>query len=152
MSDDLILTARRLARANPKRPKQADLKRAVSTAYYALFHTLARQCADLFIGAGAARSESAWSQVYRALDHGLARNACKQAAALGFPAEIVNFADFFVSMQEERHRADYDPDARYTRAETQLLIYNAEQAINALKRASRKDRRAFATLVLLKRR
>jgi hypothetical protein len=85
LSDDLIVTARRLARANPNRPRQADLRRAVSTAYYAVFHALARQCADRFVGTGHNRSRPAWQQVYRALDHGFAKNACFQAANLGFP-------------------------------------------------------------------
>src|ERR1019366_6311415 len=129
VSDDLIVTARRLAKANPARPRQADLKRAVSTAYYALFHALARQCADLLTGVGQDRSDPAWTQVYRSLEHGVARNACKAAANTGFPNGIVNFADTFVSMQEERRSADYDPDGRYTRPDVMLLISNAEQAI-----------------------
>lgn len=152
MSDDLIATARRLARANPRRPRHADLRRAVSTAYFALFHTLARQCADLFVGVGAARSEAAWVHVYLALAHGFAKNACIQVGKMRFPQDILNFADSFVSLQEERHRADYYPRARYSRAETLILISNAAQAIARLKKAPRPDKRAFAALVLLKRR
>jgi hypothetical protein len=60
VSHDLIATARRLAKASPKRPRQSDLKRGVSTAYYALFHALARDCADLLVGAGEARNDPAW--------------------------------------------------------------------------------------------
>ena len=36
--NDLLEQARHLANREPKRPKQASLRRAVSTAYYALFH------------------------------------------------------------------------------------------------------------------
>ena len=45
---DLISGARLLAQGNGRRgrPRQADLCRAVSTAYYALFHTLAGCGAD----------------------------------------------------------------------------------------------------------
>jgi uncharacterized protein (UPF0332 family) len=149
LPDDLIDTARRLARANPGRPRQADLKRAVSTAYYALFHALARQCADLLIGVGQNRSDPAWTQVYRSLEHGIAKNACKAAANTGFPGGIVTFANTFISMQEKRHSADYNPDARYTQADVLLLIRNAEQAIASLKGEPRKDRRAFAVSVLM---
>jgi uncharacterized protein (UPF0332 family) len=46
----LIVTARKLAKASPKKPRQADLKRAVSTAYYALFHALAKNAADQLVG------------------------------------------------------------------------------------------------------
>jgi hypothetical protein len=38
--NDLLEQARHLANREPKRPKQASLRRAVSTAYYALFHLL----------------------------------------------------------------------------------------------------------------
>lgn len=148
MSHDLIATARRLAKASPKRPRQSDLKRGVSTAYYALFHALARECADLLVGVGDARSDAAWSQVYRTLEHGVAKNSCKAAAARGFPADIVSFADTFVVLQEERHRADYDPLARFVRAEVLVLIDNAEQAIRDLSSAPRSDRKAFAVWVL----
>lgn len=150
--NDLIVTARRLARATLHKPKQADLKRAVSTAYYALFHALAEQCADLLVGRGRARNTAAWNQVYRALEHGFAKNACRQTAGLGFAREIVDFADMFAKLQDERHRADYDPAARYTRAEAQTFITDAEQAIRAFNASAREDRKAFAVLVLLKRR
>ena len=43
---DLMQAARALA----ERPTQAWLRRAVSTAYYAMFHTLAASAADLFLG------------------------------------------------------------------------------------------------------
>lgn len=152
LAADLLTTARRLARANPKKPRQADLRRATSTAYYALFHAFAQSSADLLVGTGAARSDGAWTQTYRALDHGFAKKACGQASALSFPTDIVNAADQFVLLQEERHSADYDPDARYTRAQVLQLIQDAESAIAALKNAPKKDQRAFAVLLMLKRR
>ncbi|MBB3165739.1 hypothetical protein FHS25_006251 [Rhizobium laguerreae] len=51
-------------------------------------------------------------------------------------------------LQEERHRADYDPLARYVRAEVLVLIDNCEQAIKDLAFAPRSDRKAFAVWVL----
>ena len=38
--NDLLEQARHLANREPKRPKQASLRRAVSAAYYTLFHLL----------------------------------------------------------------------------------------------------------------
>lgn len=148
MSIDLISTARRLAKASPKRPRQSDLKRGVSTAYYALFHSLARECADLLVGTGDTRSDPAWVQVYRALEHGIAKNSCKTAATKTFPNGVLSFADTFVTMQEERHRADYDPEARFARPDVLVLIDNCEQAIRDLLAAPRSDRKAFAVWVL----
>src|SRR6266478_1063436 len=39
-ADDLLELAQDLANKEPTNPKQASLRRAVSTAYYALFHLL----------------------------------------------------------------------------------------------------------------
>ena len=83
---DLVQTARRLVESGAPQPTQADLRRAVSTAYYALFHCLAGTAADLLTGASRGKE---WHQVYRALEHGKARDACRQQAAMRtFPKEI----------------------------------------------------------------
>lgn len=152
MSDDLIATARRLAKASPRRPRQADLKRAISTAYYALFHALARNAADSLVGVGQNRPNKAWAQAYRALEHGFARTACGQVRTLGFPAPLCACADAFLTLQQARHDADYDPDQRVTRADAMAAISLAEQAIRHLRRSSRKDRLAFAVQLLFKKR
>lgn len=48
--DDLLRQAERLAKLDPKRPRQANLRRAVSSAYYALFHFLVDQSCRAAIG------------------------------------------------------------------------------------------------------
>ena len=40
LQQDLLRQARHLATKEPRRPSQASLRRAVSAAYYALFHLL----------------------------------------------------------------------------------------------------------------
>ena len=80
--DDLIRIAEHLASGGVGggigRPVQAELRRAVSATYYALFHALARCCANMLVGVAtpASRSQQAWTQVYRALEHGHAKNQC----------------------------------------------------------------------------
>ncbi|MEX2647574.1 MAG: hypothetical protein WD673_01015 [Alphaproteobacteria bacterium] len=148
----MIVTARRLARARPKKPRQADLKRAISTAYYALFHALAQNAADCLAGTGAKRPAKAWSQAYRALEHGFAKSACEQARSLGFPPTICSCADAFVTLQQARHDADYDPHYRVLRDEALAAIALAEQAIQDLKASARSDRLGFAVQLLLKKR
>jgi len=61
-------------------------------------------------------------------------------------------AGLFLELQEERHRADYDPTARYTRQEANEIVGRADQAIRDLRRAPRNDRTAFAALALIRRR
>ena len=78
---DFIETARHLTTSSSGRPRQSDLRRAVSTAYYALFHCLAICCANMLVGGpGASRSEAAWRQAYRALNHG-AKKRCAPCTA-----------------------------------------------------------------------
>ncbi len=149
-SQDLIKTARRLTKVNRGRPMQASLRRAISTAYYAVFHSLARIAADLIVGAD--RNE-AWHQAHRALEHGSAKNAClNQGAMLKFPLEIQEFAFAFATLQDARQRADYSLEDRYSQVDANTAIKMAHDAIGALKKAGTKDRRRFVAHVLFKRR
>jgi hypothetical protein len=148
---DLITTARELITTTDGKPRQSNLSRAISTAYYALFHTLARCCADMMIGGTAAvRSGGAWRQVYRALDHGSAKNACQNNDISKFPKEIQDFANTFVTMQAKRHAADYDPKAKAFKSAVAIDIDTVESVISGFNKSAVKDRRAFAAWVLFK--
>ena len=48
--EHLLQMAADLVEINPGRSRRAYLCRAVSTAYYAMFHSLARACADSLAG------------------------------------------------------------------------------------------------------
>ena len=153
MIDDLIALAKRLAKASPSKPRQADLKRAVSTAYYAVFHAMAKNVADTMAGVvKSKRSEKAWAHAYRGLQHGDAKTACEGVRNLNFSSEIKDCADAFVELQSARHAADYDPLHRLTRAKAILAVQKAEYAIAKLRSADAKDRRAFAVQVVIKKR
>lgn len=149
---DFIATARDLVEASPRgRPREANLRRAISTTYYALFHCIAVCCADMLVGGtGARRSQPAWRQAYRALDHGIARKRCERSEMISrFPIEIQDFAELFVLMQEERHRADYDPDTSFYKVYVRIRIAQAAIHIKRFNKVPVKDRRAFAVYVLL---
>lgn len=105
----------------------------------------------MLVGSRAAAPQ-AWSQVYRALEHGFAKNACKQIRALGFSDDIMQCADAFTRLQEMRHTADYDPDERYSLVDALFADWLAEDALTALRSASRSERRAFSVQLLLKKR
>ncbi len=47
LHDDLLEQAKHLANREPRRPKQASLRRAISAAYYALFHLLVDEATKL---------------------------------------------------------------------------------------------------------
>ena len=97
-----------------------------------------------------ARSKHAWRQTYRAVEHGHAKNQCKNGKIKEFPKDVEDFAALFIEAQEARHRADYDPDSRYTRSEALVLIKRVEEAISAFKKVAKSDRRAFAAFVVMK--
>ena len=102
--EEMIRIARQLAAGHlgsrVGRPRQADLRRAVSAAYYALFYALAACAADTLIGPNPAnRIEPLWLQTYRTLEHGYARERCRGAMMGLFPLEIREFAQQFVDMQ-----------------------------------------------------
>ena len=149
---DFIATARDLSGANRKgRPRETNLRRAVSTTYYALFHCLAACCADVIVGGTRAnRSHSAWNQAYRALNHGTTRHQCEHRRLIAkFPADIQSFAKLFVDLQLKRHRADYDPDSSFSRKEVIQDVLEAERVIQRFMMVPLRDRRAFVAHVLL---
>ena len=157
---DFIATAQDLAGANRRgRPRETNLRRAVSTTYYALFHCLAACCADMVVGgSGSNRSRAAWRQAYRALQHGPARQRCERQKIIAkFPDEIKDFADLFVDMQKKRHSADYDPSPTatynlgtpFSKSDVTQDISAAKDVINRFSKAPVRDRRAFAVYVLL---
>lgn len=151
---DLIDTARGLLRHNNGRPRQADLRRALSTLCYALFDCLARDAADTLIGGKKAdRSQPAWTQVYRSLEHGTVTHKCSQDSRLRqFPSDIQDFAALFVSMQEKRPKADYDPEGQFYKSGVELDLGGCAEAFAQFGSAHKKDRRAFAAFILLKNR
>lgn len=151
---DFIDVARQLVDgAGPRRPRQAYLRRAVSTSYYALFHTICGNVADLLVDKRS-QGDPAWVWAYRTLDHGSARTGCNYAgSSKQFPPSIQEFANEFVQAQEKRHKADYDPSAHFRRSDVLQDIDDAEKVIGGLKVARTSARKAFiARLVLYKKR
>ena len=152
---DLIPHARELALLDQEgRPRQVNLKRAMSTAYYAMFHTLCRIFADSLVGtAGTRRSSPAWNQAYRAIEHGHAKSQCKnQEVIASFPETIRKFAENFVVLQELRHEADYDPAISFRRYEVLNAIDMAEGMINNLLNSNANDRKDFIVWIAMKKR
>ena len=136
------------------RPRRADLRRALSDAYYAMFHALAWAIANSLAGATPARRDpEAWRRAYRALEHGYARNQFRNQSEMDrFPPEIRGFGQAFVMMQARRHLADYDPYDNPKRREVIQFITEAEGAIALLEGAPPAVRRSLALYVLLRNR
>ena len=126
----------------------------MSTAYYALFHETCRTAAGCLIGSTrASRSQPAWLQAYRAVEHRAFDEVQRKGAVLNrFPAPVQEFVALLVEAKEARHRADYDPAARFTLSDTLTMIERVESAISNLREVGKKDRTAFAAFVVFRRR
>ena len=148
---DLIAHAERLTAVAKRKPYQADMRRAVSAAYYALFHAVAAAAADTLIGATAGqRSSVTWRRVYRSLDHGFAKAQCLARGSTPIPTALRDTADAFVQLQELRHDADYDPFVSFLLEDVRAHIVQANSAISHLAEASVADRQAFAAWLVFR--
>ncbi|MCC7422285.1 MAG: hypothetical protein IT428_18560 [Planctomycetaceae bacterium] len=152
MHEDLFRQARRLATLDPKRPRQANLRRAVSSAYYAAFHALIDgSCRMVF---GGQHQQAPFRQVLgRAFSHSVMKEACRSflggtlkasvrkglPSAFTIPAAVRRMAEAFVELQQIRHLADYDLTERFTRSDVLLLIEQAESALDDFQRLPPSD-------------
>lgn len=132
LAQDLLEQARHLATREPKRPKQASLRRAVSTAYYAVFHLLTSAAVANWKNA---RQRSALA---RAFDHSTMKEACKRTNDRVFPhpnaagvRHLKRVANIFIELQQSRHTADYDNSKRWGRSEALSQIDLAQEAFDS---------------------
>lgn len=143
------------------RPRPIWLRRAVSTAYYALFHALCRQAAA-HLAPNATREDQL--RLARSFTHHALKEACEWIAGRrGNPPQhagsligtlrntgVDAVADAFCDLQEARHDADYDHLAPFDKATVLQHIRDAERAIATLARASEHDRQTFFALLALR--
>ena len=132
--DDVLRQALYLAYKEPRNPKQASLRRAVSTAYYALFHLLISEAVANW------NVVSLRAALGRAFDHGVmkaASNRIQDTRQFSFTGEdpavvaaLRAVAKTFAQLQEKRHIADYDNTTFWTRTEALTQVNSAEQAFN----------------------
>ena len=150
---DLIESCHKLVpRAATAQPSEADMRRAISTAYYALFHTLAASNADLIAcQPQSSMSSYAWERVYRRLDHGRARNNLQ--GILGRLSQTgERFARAFIDLSEQRNEADYNPNALVTHYDTLNAVSRAQIALDEFSRLSAEERRLIAAQSMFDRR
>lgn len=145
-------------RAGP--PRQVDLRRAISAAYYAIFHMVLTAAADEFVGASR-RSTKEYGLVFRSVDHRTLKLVCQEVAKpsptfryagympeYGFGPEFDAFVSILPELQESRHSADYDPLVRFRTSEAKSVVALAWAAMGGFKLAPAKSRKAFLVLLL----
>ena len=150
----LIASSRALVTPIPpaNHPTDEALRRAISTAYYAMFHALATSNADCIVGtAHDPLSRHAWGHIYRGLEHGVAKVQLRQDRQLFSPSTWW-FGETFGRLQEVRQRADYDHSETFTTNLVNTWIDRAEEAILGFMQASVEERTAVAVQSLIRRR
>jgi hypothetical protein len=143
LDSDLLALADHLARRERRRPRQATLRRAVSTAYYALFHLLVGEAVRL-LAPGRQQAELR-RMLARAFSHREMKAVCQQLTssklpadlavalgACGLPRELVQVAKTFCLLQSHRQAADYDLGARFERIQVLDQIEKVRAASLAL--------------------
>ena len=162
LPDDLRDQARRLASHEPRRPRQASLRRAVSAAYYALFHLLVTDATEAAFGASRDPLRRAMRHALaRAFDHGTMMQASKALSSGNLPAtcdpvrrlmvvsaDLKRVAKVFADLQAARHRADYDMAEPFRRSEVSKLLEELDDAWSRWKRLCKTDEAAFFLMLL----
>ena len=144
---DLLEQAERLANLDPGRPKQANLRRAVSAAYYALFHLLVSEASALYV-----TDSKLAARINRTINHGDIEAASSMMVQGKFPnalqdpnnqiiipKALKSVAAAFVALQAERHQADYKLDRTFSRRQTIENIDMARQAFEDWGRVRKSD-------------
>ena len=153
------------------RPRQANLRRAVSSAYYGLFHRLCIDATAEIVGA--AKTKRATSRfLVRKFDHGRMKAVCNDFApepkegkperepqlpevlrvALDPPvldARLRRVCRSFVKLQDERHLADYDLSRDLIRTDAEKLVDQAAAALGDWEQIRSGDQARLFKLCLL---
>jgi hypothetical protein len=156
-----LTLAQDLAKLDPRKPRQATLRRAVSTAYYAVFHHLVQEASSAMLGSRREMKEAGtrWFShsamattcnlfVGPAVQGVLANN--RSLAGIPVSAALQDVAHSFGDLQQARHEADYDTSSRrFTRQRTWQLVDQAERVFKDWETAASDPWRPVFLLFLL---
>lgn len=159
LHEQLLKQAAHLATKDKRgNPPQASLRRAISTAYYAVFHLLVHAAATNF--ARGPERKKLRNLLSRTFDHGEMKATCDWYCGSPFPQSVTGIwpvlipppksragapppspipndlklvAEAFRELQAKRHKADYAVDKRFTRTQAIDEVHRAEAAFAAWK-------------------
>ena len=139
LPEQLIAQAESLLRGSPN--NEANVRRAVSSAYYALFHLLVRDAVSNW------KHADHHSRLARAFDHRRMKDASTAIlkdiggvpslapvdvnAEQAFRLRLSTVAQAFVDLQQERHKADYDIEEPFQPIEAAVDVAQARLAFEA---------------------
>lgn len=140
----LLQQARELAehQTGAGRPRPEWLRRAVSTAYYAVFHDVALRVSRHLLPQG---SQADRRRLCRSIGHRELREVCESVKKpkgrahyrpiierLHQDQQLARLAESIADLQEQRHQADYDHLEPFSKERVLLALEVAETALNDL--------------------
>jgi hypothetical protein len=160
-AEHLFQQAERLiAPTGPGPARQVDIRRAISSAYYGVFHAVLAAAADEFVGS-TKRASIEYGLAYRSVDHRALRDLCADVAKPtlpgryrpyepegGFKPDLKAFAATVVELLQSRQEADYDPLVRLKRSDAVLAVSTARSTLRRFNTSSAAGRTAFLALLL----
>ena len=127
-ADDLLKDAYYLAGRGGKNPRQSCLRRAVSTAYYAVFHLL---IAD-FVANWALPDQRA--RLGRMFEHrrmsGAVFNFRDKKNPTPTETELQKLIGKFIQLQKDRYEADYDVARKWSRYDVENTLASATEVFS----------------------
>ena len=159
---DMLAVARRLADVGAgSPPSDAQLRRAVSSAYYALFHKVVSAGTRRFMGPGT-EARPGYNLIYRGFTHSRLKDVCKrldvtplaprmqeQLGRRAVGQDMRDFAAGFVALQELRELADYDPQAMFSHSDAIGSVEAADRALQAFDRTASEEQADVLALMLV---
>jgi hypothetical protein len=127
-ADDLLKDAYHLAQRGGQHPKQSSLRRAVSNAYYALFHLL---ISDFVLNW---KTKGQRATLGRVFDHKKMKDTSKKISDKNVKnpsatqTVLRSVTSAFVRLQQARHDADYDNGKVWSRTDVARTLRIATDA------------------------
>ena len=139
-ANDLLYLSRQLAILDGETPRQATLRRSISTAYYALFHLLISSAAENW---NRTETRAAFGRLF---EHGKMKSACDKCVSDlkknvdGNPSQplrsvisehLLTVAKAFVQIHQLRSDADYDVSIKWTQSDVILYLGVVSEAFKS---------------------
>ena len=169
--DKLLDAAERLApsQPGPGRPSYTAHRRAVSTAYYAVFHAITERVVEVvfpdadpafkrrirrWIGHADIRNVARWISQLQGTSTGTPPAHIKalldpQGGPTHVDADTAAIADGFLELNDKRELADYDHDAVFTRPDTRGHLALARRVVGLVEQVDSDAVRRFYGLIAL---
>lgn len=152
LSDKLLRTAEHRLDSIEDRT-EADLRRATSDLYYAIFHRIC-ECLVEPMGAPAEPNRKEFQDLFRTIyrlpDHSFTSKKCKEIATHEFCREVKAIARLFTTLKSKREMADYDPLQQFAKSQVENDIRAVKKAMTALDAVPAQELTRFAYYVSLR--